>query len=173
MQARVTQPLAIARFERAIYLALGIALLDGSALVVGLLAAAHPDLDLHTPFGVEVHRQGDERVALAVRLLLELDNLLFVQQQTPAALRIHIEDAAVAVRRNVHAVEPCLAPADHDEAVAQLRRVLAQRADLGPGQLDARLDAVFHEVVVKRLSVLGYVGLFGLHRVLFTCCFSH
>ena len=63
----------------------------------------------------------------------------------------------------MHAVEPCLALANGYEAIAQLGRVLAQRTHLGAREHDAGLDAVFHEVVVQRLAVLGDICAFLFH----------
>ena len=61
----------------------------------------------------------------------------------------------VRVRRDVHALEPCLAVADAGVRVGELHLRLAHRLDLAALQHDARLEHVGDRVVAPRLTVAG------------------
>src|SRR4029453_8275990 len=88
-------------------LALGLAALDGLPLVVRLFAFRQADGHLDAAV-LEIHPDRHERHAPLDGLANQLPDLLAVQEQLAAALRIVIAVAAVAVRVDVHVVDPDL-----------------------------------------------------------------
>ena len=97
-------------------LALGLAVGERVALVVGLLALGQPDLDLGAAV-LEVERQRDQGVALVADLALDLGDLGLVEQQLAAAARRVVGPGALGVLRDVDAVQPDLVGVDLGEPV--------------------------------------------------------
>ena len=94
---------------------------------------------------------------------MELAYLPLVQQQALGAIRVAVEDVAVVVGGDVEAVGVHLAVLGHAEGVLQVQRTGADGLDLRAEQLDTRLVAILHEVVVVGLAVLRrdlHAGLF-------------
>src|SRR5687767_12755102 len=100
--APATSPLP--PFDCRARLPLGLAPLDGFALVVFLLALCEADRDLHAAI-LEVHPDGDERHPLLDGFADELQDFVAVQQQLPAAQRLVLGVAAMAVRADVDVVQ--------------------------------------------------------------------
>src|SRR5678815_4930255 len=99
---------------------LGLAALDGLALVVRLLALREADRDLDAAvLQVDAHR--DERHPLLDGLADQFPDLRPVQQQLPLAQGLVIAVAAIAVRADVDVVDPDFARFDARIAVAQVR----------------------------------------------------
>src|SRR5258708_2772725 len=63
------------------YLLLGIALFDGVAFVVLLLAFAQTDLEFGVAFFVEKNAKGDKGIALFLHLIFQLSQLPFGEQE--------------------------------------------------------------------------------------------
>src|SRR6478735_9563854 len=144
--------------EGPLHLQLRVALGHRLALVLALAALAHAQLDLH-PAVLEVHRQRDEGVALPGDLVAQPLDLLGVEEQLAGAVRVVGADAVgVAVRRDVHAVQPDL-PVDHPGIrVGQLHVAEAQALDLAAAQHDAALERLDDRVVVPCSAVGGDGG---------------
>src|SRR2546428_2171042 len=134
-----TRPILAARgFDRRACFAVGLAALDRLALVVLLLPFRQADRHLHaTLLVVEPHR--DERHSLLDRLADQFPDFVAVQQELPAAQRLVIGVAAMAVRADVDVVEKHLAVFQAREAVAEVDATFADRLHLGAEQHDARL----------------------------------
>src|SRR6185503_6884209 len=99
--------------------ALDVLALDRLALVVRLLAAGEPDLDLDLPV-LEVGLQGHDRVALLRRLAPELPDLAAMEQQLAVAALRMVLDVAVTVGADAAAHEPELALPLLHEGVAEV-----------------------------------------------------
>src|SRR5262249_39743131 len=124
----------------AIHLALRLALGDGVALVGAGLALGDADLDLHPPI-LEVHAQGDERVAGLLLRLLQLVDLAPVEKQLARPLRVVVEQRPCRlVGRDLRVDEIELAIFRYRIRVRQLRAALAQALHFRPGESDAGLD---------------------------------
>ena len=109
-------------------------------------------LQLH-PAVLEVDGQGDQGHAVLHDPGLELADLLFVHQQPPDPVRVAVEDVALFVGADVHAPDEELAVLDDAEGILEIQRSSADALDLGARQLDARLVAFQHEIVVERFAV--------------------
>ena len=123
-------------------------------LVDPLLASRHGELDLDPPV-LEVEARRDEREALLAHLAVQRVDLAPVEQELAVALGTVVELVALRVLGDRRADEPRLAVADLGVRLGELRAALAERLDLGPRQLQARLDPVEQVVVVPRAAVLG------------------
>ncbi len=101
--------------------------------------------------------QRHQGVAALLHLADQPLDLLGVQQQLAAARRIGDE-----MRRNrgegadVGADQEQLAAAHRDIAVGELGAAAADRLDFPAVERQARLVALFDEIIVKRLAVLDY-----------------
>jgi hypothetical protein len=147
---------SVAFGERALHVALGVALLDRLALVVAVPAARDRDLDLRAR-AAEVHARRDERQAALGDAAGEALELAAVGQQLARALRLVVLPRGRRVGRDVHVVEPQLAVAQGRVAVLELHRAFAQRLDLGALQDDPALELVEELVAKRRLPVGGDV----------------
>src|SRR5438094_91251 len=154
-----TRPiLAARRFDRRACFAVGLAALDRLAFVVLLLPFRQADRHLHaTLLVVEPHR--DERHSLLDRLADQFPDFVAVQQELPAAQRLVIGVAAMAVRADVDVVEKYLAVFQAREAVAEVDATFADRLHLGAEQHDAGLERFQQVEIVECLAVLGDRGL--------------
>src|SRR5690349_21146562 len=100
-------------------LAIELAAPDGLALVMCLLALGERQRHLHSTT-LEIEPERHERQALLHRLADQLADLVFVQQQLAAPLRIVVDVAAMRVGIDVHVVEPHVALLDPRERVAEI-----------------------------------------------------
>ena len=132
----------------------GVPLGGGVPLVVILLALAQADLHLH--LGVlEIDAQGHQCVAVLLDESVELADLPLVHQQPPVPVRVPVEDVAMLVWRDVHAVDEQLAVLYSAVGVLQVHRARTDGFDLRAAQLDACLVLILHEVIVVGFAVLG------------------
>ena len=137
-----------------LHFALGVALGDGVPLVIGLFALAQAQLHLHTAV-LEIQAQGDQGIAVLLLQIVELADLPLVHQQPLGPVRVLVEDVALLIGGDVHAVGVDLAVLGHAVGILQVHPALPDGLDLRSGQLDARLVSVLHEIVVVGLAVLG------------------
>jgi len=119
---------------------------------VKLLALTQPKLDLHAAV-LEIQAQRDQRHAVLHHARVQLDDLALVHQQPPGPHRIQIEDIAVLIGADVDAADEELAILDRTVGVLQIDVAAADGFDLGPGQLDAGLEALQNKVFMKGLAV--------------------
>ena len=140
-------------FHGSLDLALGVPLGGGVPLVVVLLTLAEADLQLH-PGVLEINAEGDQGQAVLLHHGLELADLPLVHQQPPGADGVFIEDVALFIGGDVHPVDVDLPVLRDAEGVLQVQGPGPDGLDLRPGQLDARLEAFLHKVLVEGLAVL-------------------
>ena len=137
----------------ALHVALGGAFCHVLALVVELFALAETDLHLDAAV-LEIQADGDQRIAGLLDDAVETSDLLFVHEQLAHAHRVAVEDVALLIGRDVHAVDKDFALVDRAPAVLEVDPALTDGFDLGAEQLDACLVALFDKIVVPRLFVL-------------------
>src|SRR3954468_17068948 len=143
---------AVGFAQRALHVALALALLDRLALVEAVLAAGERDLDLRAR-ALEVDARRDEREAALLDARLQALDLAPVDEQLARALGLVVLARGGRVGRDVHVVQPQLAVAEGGVAVLDLHATLAQRLDLRPLQHEAGLDLVEELVAVGRVAV--------------------
>ena len=76
-----------------------------------------------------------------------------MHQQPPGTNGIAVENIAVFVRADVHAVNVQLAVFDRTVRVFQIQRALTDGFDLRAAQLDAGFVARFDEIIMARFAV--------------------
>src|SRR5688572_2158590 len=136
-------------------LALGFPVRDVPALVVELLAAPEPQLQLRLASRRDVDLERDEGQALGLGLAQELVDLPAMEQQLPVPLRLMVGPVAAFPGRDVGADQPRLAPLDSRERVGEIDLARPDGLDLGPGQHDAGLHRVLDRVLVAGAPVPG------------------
>src|SRR5215213_4060175 len=137
-------------------LALPVAVLDGLALVMRLLAGDQGDLDLGAAARVEIDLQWHDGAALALDGAYELVDLGAMQQELARPARLVIEPVARGVDRDVGIDQPGLAALFRHVGFSDRAAAAAQRFHLGAGQCEPGLEGLLDEVVVPRLAVLGH-----------------
>src|SRR3954451_1712659 len=120
-------------------LALPTALLLGFALVVQLLAAREPYLDLGAAFFIEVELERHQGHSLALDRPHELVDLGSVKEKLADALGGMIKTAALEIFRNIGIDEPYLPVAGIGIRFCDCRLALTQRLHFRPGESDAGL----------------------------------
>ena len=133
---------------------LGVPLGGVGPLVVEFFALAQAQFQLD-PAVLEVQRQGNQGVALQLALLAQTANLALVGQEPPFTAGIGVEDVAVVVGRDVHALDDQFAAVNVHPAVFQVDAAGTQALDLGAFQLDAGFQRFHHKVFVARFPVGG------------------
>src|SRR5437667_5779200 len=109
---RGVQPLELdALLGFALELAAPVALGNCAALVVDLLAATDPELELGSPVP-DVEAQGDDGQALGLGAPDQLGDLVLVQEELSRPARLVVVAIALLVWRDVGADQPGLAPLD-------------------------------------------------------------
>ena len=86
---------------------------------------------------------------------MELADLPLVHQQPPGPDRILVENIALFVGGDVHAMDEQLPVLHGAVGVLQVQRAGPDRLDLRAEQLHTGLVPILHEVVVEGLAVLG------------------
>lgn len=147
---------SVTSLEGAVNLALGVALGNGVALVVELLAPGEGDFELGAVV-LEVEAKGDDGDALLRDFRVEFLNLPPVQEELAGAggFRLLLVRAGLLVGGDVHVSHPRLAVADGDEAVAEVDFALAHALDFGAREDEARFKGFVYEEVVPRFAVDG------------------
>src|SRR3954468_16925223 len=143
--------------ERALHLALELALLDRLALVADVLAPGQRDLDLRA-WALEVQARRHQRQALLLGLADQPLDLALVHEQLARALGLMVLARRRPVGRDVDVVQPHLAVLDRGVAVLELRLAAAEGLDLGAREHEAGLPLVHQVVAVARLAIGGDVG---------------
>ena len=127
----------------------------GVALVVQMLAHAYAQLHLH-PAVLQVQLQRDQRIALALHHLQELSDLGLVQQQLFGPHGIGVEDVALLVGADVHALHKHFAVLDPGVALLQVHTSLADGFYFRAVQGKTAFVGFLHKVVVPRAAVGGH-----------------
>src|SRR5581483_8293610 len=94
-----------ARLQRALDLALRVAVDERAPLVPHVLAARERELDLDAPV-LEVEARRHERQALLAHLAVEAVDLLAVQEQLPRPGRLVVRAVPLVVGRDLRVQEP-------------------------------------------------------------------
>lgn len=134
--------------EGALDIPMRFALGVGVPLVVELLAADHPDVEFGAT-AAEAEAEGNQGHPLLLDLGAEVNELPLVDEELPRPVRVVVAVAAVAIRGDVGANQPQLAVVDSGVSFGDRGFAFADRFDLGPGQGNACLDRLDHEIVVK------------------------
>ncbi len=153
-RARPHSPAALDVRHLAREIALGVAVRDRSTLVVELLAARQPELDLGPTAG-DVQLERHDRLALRAGATQQLVDLLAVEQQLAIALGLVVVAVPLFERRNVGADQPGLALLDPGVCRRDVRLPGADRLDLGPFQDEPGLERVVDRELVARLPIEG------------------
>src|SRR4051794_36662086 len=140
--------------ERPLDVAVGVALGNVAALVALLLAAADGELELRAAV-LEVEPRRDDSQPLLLDLTDEGLDLASVEQQLAVAAGLVVRDVPLRVLVDVRADQPDLAVAKIRVGLGERDASVAQRLDLGPGELEARLEAVEQVVIVPGTAVFG------------------
>ena len=140
--------------ERLPGLALLVFLLDGVALVVGVLAPPEADLELD-PAALQVGAQRHEGEALLGDAAAQLQDLPLAQQQLAVAVRGVVHEVAVAVGGDPAADQEELAAAEVHVGVGEVEPALADGLHLGADERHPRLGPLEDLVVEQRLAVRG------------------
>ena len=86
-----------------------------------------------------------------------------MQQQPFRAHGVGVEDAALLIRADVHALHKDLSVPDLRVTLTQVHPALAERLNLGAFQFDAAFVGFFHKIVVAGTAVLCHgFDAFGL-----------
>ena len=126
------------------------------ALIRLFLALADADFDFDA-VALPIHPQGDEGVPFDLGELVETVDLLAMEQEAPAALRLVLLVAGLGIRLHVGFVEKGLAALDTREGVVQVGETGADRFDLGASKLQASFHSLENVVIAKRLAIDGNV----------------
>ena len=138
--------------HRALHVALGGAFCHVLALVVELFALAETDFDLSFAF-IEINRQRYERQPLLAGNAEQPHDLPAVHQQFAHTQRIAVEDIALFVGTDVHAVDEYFPVSDIAPGVLEIDLALPDGLDFRSAQDDTGLDLLEYEVVVVGFAV--------------------
>ena len=94
---------------------------------------------LYAAVGIKVELQRNQRITTVAKFAVKKVDLLAVQQQTTAAIRVTIPHATMAIRVDMQSDEPALAATNQRKSVSDLAGALANRLDLGATQLNTAL----------------------------------
>src|SRR5258706_6173079 len=142
--------------DRTLDVAICLASGDVFTLIVELLAARQPQLDLGAA-ALEVDPQRDQGEALALDLAGDAVDLAAMEQQLAWASRLMIEiGAGLLVGRDMYIVEPGLAADDAGVAAAQVEPPTAHRLDLAAGQGQPGLVGFLDKIIMSRLAVIRH-----------------
>ncbi len=131
---------------------LDVAIAHGVAFVVELLALGEAELNF-SPAVFEVHLEGHEGEASLAQLDSDTSELLLVQQELSFAQGFVVVVAGVGVGRDVAVEQKEFAAADLAVRIPEVGAPLAERLDLATSEDEARLEAIFDEIVSERLAV--------------------
>src|SRR3712207_797596 len=123
----MVRPPLTRRAEQPLLLALPVALLDGRALVVRLLALSEAELNLGPATGREVEGEGHQRHALTPDRAGQPRHLAPAQQELPRAPRLVVEAVAAVVLGYVGVEQPKLAAHLGRVRLADCRAAFPQR----------------------------------------------
>ena len=110
---------AVTRFDDAVHFAACVAPGGAFALVVKLFAAAQADLDFD-PGMFKINRKGDQCQPVLLHCAVKFPDFTPVHQQPPGTDGIAVEDIAVLIGADVHAVDVQLAVFDRTVCVFQV-----------------------------------------------------
>src|SRR5690606_1768091 len=139
--------------QRALDLALLLALADRVALVVAALAARQRELDLGAAV-LEVERERHQGEAALRHLPRQPRDLAAVREQLAIAARIRVLAPGLLVGAHGRVHQPRLAAPHHGVGFGEAGLALAQRLHLRADEHDAGLERVEDLVVVARPPVL-------------------
>ena len=143
----------LAIFHGSLLVAFPVALFQGCALVMLLLALGYADFEFYPAF-FPVHGGSDQRVALAFDEADEFAQFMPVQQQFTRAPRLRIDVRGGAQQRVDGAAEDeGFAVFDGDIALLDVDVSSAQRLDLPALQADAGFIALFDKIVMSRFFI--------------------
>ena len=132
---------------------------DILALVIELFAPCQADLDLD-PSVFEVDLQGHQGIALGLDLAGQLEDLSLVQEQAAFAQGLTVEDIALFIGADVHALNESFSVINGYISFFDAAFAHTDRLDLGSEKLDPAFVFFFYKVIVVGLLVVGY----QLHR---------
>ena len=144
---RKVESTEIAKLEILLRFSELVLLCQRSALVVELFTFGKADLHLDEA-SLEIDAQRHDRVALFGSASREPVDLGAVQQKFPRAERILVENIALFVRTDVHAVDDDLPAVCPDKGLFDGALAHAQGLHLGAGQLNAGFVGVLDKVIV-------------------------
>src|SRR3954447_5210613 len=140
--------------ERPLDVSVSVALGDVAALVALLLAAADGELELRAAV-LEVEPRRDDSQPFLLDLADQGLDLAPVEQQLAVAAGLVVRHVPLRVLVDVRADQPDLAVAKIRVGLGERDASIAQRLDLGSGELQARLEAIEQVVIVPRTAVFG------------------
>src|SRR6185436_4632640 len=133
-------------------LAILIALLDGFALVIELLAFGHCQFDLDSPpFQIQTQRhQGEPREFASP---VELLDFIPMEQKLALPQGVVILQVSMRISRDVAVQQPDLSFAENRVTVLEIGPAQPQRLDLRAGEYHPGLHPLLDEIVVGRLAM--------------------
>ena len=140
---------------------LGIALLDGLALVVALFPCRDRQLDFREGT-LEIDRKRDEGQSLILDLCQQPANLALAQEEFARPSRFMVQIASMLVRADVHPQEPDFSVLYHGMAVLQICVAASKGLHLRPFEHQACFDCVEDEIVVSCFAIRNGDSLFFL-----------
>ena len=144
----------ISGLHGAVDLTLGVTLGGGLTLVIELFALGKTQLDFDPGVG-EIDGQGDESHAVLFDGAVQAHDLALVHEQLTRAAGILVENIALFIGADVHAVDGKLPVLDDAVGVLQVDVALTDGLDLCPHKGDARLELFQNEIVVVSFTVFG------------------
>ena len=135
--------------------ALGVALGDRLATVLGLLAFGESQFDLRFAAG-EVDLEWDHRVGLRARFVEPLIEFVSAREELAAPVGVvTTEPDGVEPRRHVHLIEPQFVVVETGVALGDLCLAFSERLHLRTHQHDAALEGFDDLVVVAGATIRG------------------
>src|SRR5437667_6873629 len=155
-----SRPLELdALLRRSLEVAAGVALGDGAALVIRLLALGDANLELRHPVA-DVELERHEREPLRLGAPDQLGDLVAMEEQLARPSRLVVVPVSLLVWRDMRPDQPCLPLLDPGVRLGQVDTPGTDRLDLCSGERDAGLERLLDGELVAGAAVDGD-GLIG------------
>ena len=130
---------------------------------MGRFALGQSQLHLRPTTLLNINGQGDQCQALFAYLSPQTDQLVPVEQQLPAALRLVVVVGALIIGGDVHPHQPKLPVLKGGVRVLQIQIPCPHALDLRPRQDDPALKGVEDEIIMPCFAVLRHNVILCFH----------
>jgi len=104
-------------------------------------------------FALDVESCGNNREAFLLNGLGEPQDLPFVEEESPFADGIVVENIAVSVGANMHSMHPGLPIPNEDKTILEVDGVFSDGLDFCAGEFDTSFVGVQYIIVMESLAV--------------------